>query len=36
LNEKYFGDATEDGPPGHTPGGEAAKPAPKSPESGPK
>jgi hypothetical protein len=36
LNEKYFGDATADAPGGHAPNGEAAKPAPKSPESGPK
>ena len=36
LNEKYFGDATADVPGGHAPNGEAAKPAPKSPESGPK
>jgi hypothetical protein len=36
LNEKYFGDTTADEPGGHAPNGGAAKPAPKSPESGPR
>jgi hypothetical protein len=36
LNPKYFGDAPADSPQGHAPGGEAAPPAGKSPESGPK
>jgi hypothetical protein len=36
LNPKYFTDATADRPQGHAPGSEAAPPAAKSPESGPK
>jgi hypothetical protein len=36
LNPKYFADATADHPQGHAPGSEAAPPAAKSPESGPK
>jgi hypothetical protein len=36
LNPKYFGDVTADRPQGHAPGSEAAPPAAKAPESGPK
>jgi hypothetical protein len=36
LNEKYFGDATADASGRHAANGGAAKPAPESPESGPK
>ena len=36
LNEKYFADATADGPPGMRPARVPVKPAVKAPESGPK